>query len=52
MRFDLVTLFPELVAPHLVHGITRRAFEGPLQVKTWSPRDFTDDPYRRVDDRP
>jgi len=52
MRFDLVTLFPELVAPHLVHGITRRAFEGAVQVKTWSPRDFTDDPYRRVDDRP
>jgi tRNA (guanine37-N1)-methyltransferase len=52
MRFDLITLFPELIAPHLVHGITRRAFEGPVQVQTWSPRDFTDDPYRRVDDRP
>ena len=44
--------FVGLVAPHLVQGITRRAFEGPVQVKTWSPRDFTDDPYRRVDDRP
>ena len=27
MRFDVVTLFPELFAPHLTHGITRRAFE-------------------------
>ena len=27
MRFDVVTLFPELFAPHLAHGITRRAFE-------------------------
>ncbi len=52
MRFDLVTLFPELIEPHLAHGITRRAYEGPVQVKTWSPRDFTDDAYRRVDDRP
>lgn len=52
MRFDIVTLFPELIAPHLVHGITRRAFEGAVQVQTWSPRDHTDDAYRRVDDRP
>jgi tRNA (guanine37-N1)-methyltransferase len=52
MRFDLVTLFPELIAPHLVHGITRRAYEGPVQVRCWQPRDYTDDTYRRVDDRP
>jgi tRNA (guanine37-N1)-methyltransferase len=52
MRFDIVTLFPELIAPHLEHGVTRRAFEGAVQVQTWSPRDHTDDAYRRVDDRP
>ena len=28
MRFDVVTLFPELFAPHLTLGITRRAFDG------------------------
>ena len=27
MRFDVITLFPELFAPHLGHGVTRRAFE-------------------------
>ena len=26
MRFDVVTLFPELFGPHLENGITRRAF--------------------------
>jgi tRNA (guanine37-N1)-methyltransferase len=58
MRFDVITLFPELFAPHLKHGITRRAFEpqgdGPalLQVELWPLRDFADDAYRRVDDRP
>ena len=53
MRFDVITLFPELFAPHLVHGITRRAFEsGAVDVKLWPLRDFADNAYRRVDDRP
>jgi tRNA (guanine37-N1)-methyltransferase len=53
VRFDLLTLFPELVAPHLVHGINRRAFSsGQVDVRCWNPRDFADDSYRRVDDRP
>jgi tRNA (guanine37-N1)-methyltransferase len=53
MRFDIVTLFPELFGPHLQHGITRRAFEsGQVQVRLWPLRDFADDAYRRVDDRP
>lgn len=53
MRFDVVTLFPELFAPHLTQGITRRAF-GPdgIDVRLWPLRDFADDTYRRVDDRP
>ena len=53
MRFDVVTLFPELFAPHLTQGITRRAF-GPngIEVRLWPLRDFADDTYRRVDDRP
>ena len=53
MRFDVVTLFPELFAPHLVHGITRRAFaSGQVDVRLWPLRDFAQDAYRRVDDRP
>ena len=53
MRFDIVTLFPELFAPHLASGITRRAFEsGQVRVRLWPLRDFANDPYRRVDDRP
>jgi tRNA (guanine37-N1)-methyltransferase len=58
MRFDVVTLFPELFAPHLAQGITRRAFEAtaeapaPVDVRLWQLRDFADDNYRRVDDRP
>jgi len=53
MRFDIITLFPELFAPHLTQGITRRAFEsGQVDVHLWPLRDFADNAYRRVDDRP
>ena len=53
MRFDLLTLFPELVQPQLEIGITRRAFaSGQVQVRCWNPRDFASDNYRTVDDRP
>ncbi len=53
MRFDVITLFPELFAPFLTSGVTRRAYEsGLVQVKLWNPRDFADGNYRRVDDRP
>lgn len=53
MRFDVVTLFPELFAPFLTSGVTRRAYEsGLVEVKLWNPRDFADGNYRRVDDRP
>jgi tRNA (guanine37-N1)-methyltransferase len=53
MRFDVVTLFPELFGPHLANGITRRAFAPDrVDVRLWQLRDFADDAYRRVDDRP
>ena len=53
MRFDIITLFPDLFAPHLTQGITRRAFEsGQVDVHLWPLRDFAENAYRRVDDRP
>jgi tRNA (guanine37-N1)-methyltransferase len=53
MRFDVITLFPELFTPFLLNGVTRRAYEsGLVEVKLWNPRDFAEGNYRRVDDRP
>jgi tRNA (guanine37-N1)-methyltransferase len=53
MRFDVVTLFPELFAPFLTAGVTRRAFETrQVDVRLWNLRDFAEGNYRRVDDRP
>jgi tRNA (guanine37-N1)-methyltransferase len=52
-RFDVVTIFPEMLDALVDHGITRRAMdEGRFELKAWDPRDFTQDGYRRVDDRP
>ncbi|KRI00025.1 tRNA (guanosine(37)-N1)-methyltransferase TrmD [Curvibacter sp. PAE-UM] len=53
MRFDVLTLFPELFAPLLSSGITRRAYEsGQVDVHLHNPRDHAEGNYRRVDDRP
>lgn len=53
MRFDVITLFPELFEPFFKSGITRRAFESKqVDVRLWNPRDFAEGNYRRVDDRP
>jgi tRNA (guanine37-N1)-methyltransferase len=53
MHFDVITIFPEMLEALTRHGITRRALEEKLfELKTWDPRDFTTDNYRRVDDRP
>ena len=53
MRFDIITLFPELFAPFLASGVTRRAYaSGQVDVRLWNPRDHADGNYRRVDDRP
>jgi len=58
MRFDVVTLFPELFAPFMQSGINRRAFEARegqgalIDLRFTNPRDFSTGNYRRVDDRP
>ena len=53
MRFDVISLFPELFDNFLRVGITRRAFEtGQVNVQFTNPRDFSDGNYKRVDDRP
>jgi tRNA (guanine37-N1)-methyltransferase len=53
IRFDVITLFPEMFAAITQSGITSRALQAGLwQLATWNPRDFTTDNYRTVDDRP
>jgi len=53
VRFDVITLFPELFAPFTSSGINRRAFEsGAVALNLWQLRDYAEGTYRRVDDRP
>ncbi len=53
IRFDCVTLFPEMFAAVTESGITRRALEERRWAwRGWNPRDFAENAWRRVDDRP
>jgi tRNA (guanine37-N1)-methyltransferase len=53
MRFDIVTIFPEIFRGVFEFGIVRRAVEaGLLEVGIHDLRDYTDDRHRQVDDRP
>jgi tRNA (guanine37-N1)-methyltransferase len=53
VRFEVVSLFPEMFAAVRCCGITRRALEqGLIRLGCWDPRDYATDSYRTVDDRP
>jgi len=52
MRFDVISLFPEMFDA-LRLGVTGRAIErGLVEVELWNPRDYAEDDHRTVDDRP
>lgn len=53
MWIGIVSLFPEMFRAITDYGVTSRAVKnGLLSVQCWSPRDFTHDRHRTVDDRP
>jgi len=53
MWVGLISLFPDMFKAVSESGITGRAVKnGLLELACWNPRDFTEDAYHRVDDRP
>lgn len=51
--YHVVTLFPEMFSALTGHGVSGRAVSRQLcRLRFWDPRDFTQDNYRTVDDRP
>ena len=53
MRFDIMTLFPDLVERVLSESIIGRAQKsGVITVKCHNIRDYSEDKHRRVDDTP
>jgi len=53
IRFDVVTLFPDMVTAAASYGVTGRALERNIAtLAVWNPRDYTHDRHKTVDDRP
>jgi tRNA (guanine37-N1)-methyltransferase len=53
MRFDIITIFPEMFAGIFSEGIVKRALDrGRIRIVVHDLRDFTEDKHRQVDDRP
>src|SRR5882724_1203887 len=53
MRFDVLTLFPDLFAGYLTQSILNKALESRLvEINLWNLRDWAQGKHRSVDDRP
>jgi tRNA (guanine37-N1)-methyltransferase len=53
MRFDIITIFPEIFDGVLECGMIRRGLQaGRVDIRLVNLRDFADDRHRTVDDRP
>lgn len=53
MRFDVISLFPDMFSVVRDQGVTGRAHaQGLWSLHSWNPRDYTHDVHRTVDDRP
>lgn len=53
MDFEIITAFPDLIAAAAPFGVTGRALaQDRYRLRSWNPRDYASDNYRRIDDRP
>lgn len=53
MKFEILTIFPEVIECYIKHGVIRKALEkGIAEVKIYNLRDYTRDKHKKVDDYP
>jgi len=53
MKFDIITLFPEMFSAIQEEGVIARAMKKSLiSINTWQLRDFSSNNYKNVDDKP
>lgn len=53
MRFDVLTLFPEMFAGYLTQSLLKLAIDrGLVDIKLWNFRDWAEGTHKSVDDRP
>lgn len=53
MKIDVITLFPEMIENAISYGVLGQGLKaGLLEVQAHTPREFTQDKHKTVDDRP
>ena len=53
MQFNIITLFPDIFSAISDEGVIARAIKKSIiSIKTWQLRDFSDNQYKNVDDKP
>ena len=53
MRFDILTIFPEMFSPYLQEGVLGRSVKsGIVDVRITNIRDFARGSHKTTDDRP
>ena len=53
MRFDVITLFPDMFSAIKEEGVIARGIKKSLlRIHTWQLREFSDNKYRNIDDKP
>ena len=53
MKFDIITLFPEMFSAVKEEGVISRALKNSIiSIKEWQLRDFSRNKYKNVDDKP
>ncbi len=52
MKFDIITIFPEMFTPLSYSILGRAQKEGLVKIEIYNLRDFTKDPHKTVDDYP
>ena len=53
MKFDIITLFPEMFSAIKEEGVISRALKNSIiSIKEWQLRDFSSNKYKNVDDKP
>lgn len=53
MRFDVLSIFPEIFESYLSQSLLNKAIErGLVDIRRWNIRDYTSDKHQKIDDRP
>jgi tRNA (guanine37-N1)-methyltransferase len=53
MKFDIITLFPEMFSAIKKEGVISRALKkSKISIREWQLRDFSSNKYKNVDDKP